>query len=242
MATNAGLYMLLPIPSQSWEDSNMDFVLGLPRTQRVVHSVTPKGPLDLLPVSDKIRVHGKAVDFIHGLQEIHEAMLNNLEKAVRKYKTAADRKRSHMEFEVGNFVWAVLTNDRFSVGDYQKFAARKIGPVEVVEKINPNAYRLKLPNHIRTADVFNVKHLIPYVGDSLNDDDLRANSLHQGRMMRQKTWQFGTSRKIGSDDPVSRETPSGEQLTHLAVKRRDLGRILSFRASNGCFYVIWAFL
>ncbi|PKI58699.1 hypothetical protein CRG98_020910 [Punica granatum] len=38
--------------------------------------------------------------------------------------------------------------------------------------------RLKLPNYVRTADVFNVKYLIPYAGDSLDDDDSRANSLH----------------------------------------------------------------
>ncbi|PKI42324.1 hypothetical protein CRG98_037295 [Punica granatum] len=95
-------------------------------------------------------------------------------------EVVADRRRRHVEFETGDFVWAVLTKDRFSVGDYHKLAARKIGPVEIVEKINSNAYRLKLPSHIRTADVFNVKHLIPYTCDSLDDDDSRTNSLYPG--------------------------------------------------------------
>ncbi|PKI58688.1 hypothetical protein CRG98_020918 [Punica granatum] len=95
-------------------------------------------------------------------------------------KGVADRRRRHVKFEVGDFVWAILTKDRFSAGNYHKLAARKIGPVEIVEKINSNAYRLKLPSDIRTADVFNVKHLIPYTGDSSDDDDSRTNSLHPG--------------------------------------------------------------
>ena len=68
------------------------------------------------------------------------------------------------------------------MGDYNKLSAKKIDPMEIVEKINPNAYQLKLSSHIRTTDVFNVKHLIPYVGDSSSrDDDVtnsRANFLH----------------------------------------------------------------
>ena len=70
------------------------------------------------------------------------------------------------------------------MGDYNKLSTKKIGPVEIVEKINPNAYRLKLPSHIRTVDIFNMKHLTPYVGDSsLGKDDkgnLRVNFLHPG--------------------------------------------------------------
>ena len=87
-------------------------------------------------------------------------MHDNLVQAAVKYKSIAYKRCRHVEFEVGDYVWAVLTKDRFSMGDYNKLSAKKIGPMEIVEKINPNAYRLKLPSHIQTVDVLDVKHLI----------------------------------------------------------------------------------
>ncbi|GKE07056.1 hypothetical protein Tco_1399074 [Tanacetum coccineum] len=103
--------------------------------------------------------------------EVHRGVHDNLIRGNSKYKQDADQ----VDFEVDDFVLAVLTKDRFSVGEYNKLSAKKIGPLEIVEKINSNAYRLKLPSYIRCSEVFNVKHLLPYHGDS-SDDDLIVNS------------------------------------------------------------------
>lgn len=137
---------------------------------QVVCGFNPRSPLDLAPVPDLQRVHATADELVHHLQQIHDEAAQNLVASSTKYKTAADKHRRHVEFEVGDFVWAVLIKERFSTGTYNKLGPRKIGPFEIIEKINPNAYRLRLPSHIHTADVFNVRHLIPYHGD-LSDDD-----------------------------------------------------------------------
>jgi hypothetical protein len=43
-------------------------------------------------------------------------------------------------FEVGNFVWVVLTHDRFPIGEYNKLLERKTGPCEILKNINDKAY------------------------------------------------------------------------------------------------------
>ncbi|PKI45870.1 hypothetical protein CRG98_033669 [Punica granatum] len=145
---------------------------------KVVYVVVPKGPLDLISLPNRSKVHGKTADFVTSLREIHRAVYDHLTAANTEYKQAADKKHRSMEFEVCDFVRAILTKDRYLAGEYNKLSARKIRPVEVMEKINSNAYWLKLLSHIRTVDVFNVKYLIPYTGDSSDEDDSRANSLH----------------------------------------------------------------
>ena len=68
-------------------------------------------------------------------------------------------------------VWVVLAKDR--PHEYDKLRFRKIGPVRVLEQINANAYRIELPDHIKTANVFNVKYLSKYAGDNdLQDSEV----------------------------------------------------------------------
>ena len=76
---------------------------------------------------------------------------------------------------MGDLVWALLTKNMFSISEYNKLSTRKIGPLENIEKINTNTYILKLHSHIRTLDVFNVKHLIPVRGEH-NADVVIDNS------------------------------------------------------------------
>ncbi|KAH7543730.1 hypothetical protein JRO89_XS15G0008000 [Xanthoceras sorbifolium] len=89
----------------------------------------------------------------------------------------------------------VLFNDptEFNEEDVEIGEEPQLGKVAIEElvdgdtgtmlMINPNAYRLKLPTHIHTHDVFNIKHLIPFRGDSSDDEAVgksRSNFLQPG--------------------------------------------------------------
>ncbi|WZY94938.1 hypothetical protein YC2023_067267 [Brassica napus] len=91
----------------------------------------------------------------------------------------ADSNRRRLVFREGDLVWAVLTRDRMPAHAYNKLKAKKIGPLEVLEHINDNAYRLRLPSDITTSDVFNVKYLSRYFPPDMPADS-RTNPLHPG--------------------------------------------------------------
>ncbi|KAE8702634.1 putative CCCH-type zinc finger family protein [Hibiscus syriacus] len=139
----------------------------------IVYGQNPSGVLDLAPIPRIGRLSPKADEMEKYLRGIHEQVKQTIHESNTKYKTQVDNNRRQILFDVGDFVWAVLTHDRFPVGEYNKLKDRKIGPCEVVQKINDNAYRLRLPSHLNTSDVFNVKHLSHYFVDS---DDTTLNS------------------------------------------------------------------
>ncbi|GJV10386.1 putative reverse transcriptase domain-containing protein [Tanacetum coccineum] len=123
----------------------------------VVYSAQPRGPLDLMSLLVSGFVPKKVHDFVEGLREV-KVVRDNLVRANSKYKQDADQKQRQVDFEAGDFVWVVLTKDHFP-----------------------------LPSHIRCSDVFNVKHLLPYHGDSSEDDlvmNSRANFVYPERMMQ----------------------------------------------------------
>lgn len=74
-------------------------------------------------------------------------------------------------------MWAVFTKDRMPARDYNKLKAKKLGPLEVLERINDNAYRLRIPSGVNTSDVFNVKYLSRFLADDPLVDS-RTNHLN----------------------------------------------------------------
>lgn len=105
------------------------------------------------------------------MQYIHQKSHQWLVELGTKYMQVMDEKQRSMEFDIGDLVCAILIKDHFLAGEFNKLSTWKISLLEIIEKINPNAYLLKLPTDIRTTEGFNVKHLIPYNGDNSSLDE-----------------------------------------------------------------------
>lgn len=112
---------------------------------QVIYGTIPHGPISLSALPDITQSHGHAATFVESLAKIHTIPLVNLKAATTKYKDAADKHRRHVVFDIGNLVWVYFMRDRLPAHAYNKLKSKRVGPVEVLERINDNAYRLRLP-------------------------------------------------------------------------------------------------
>ncbi|GJS57417.1 putative reverse transcriptase domain-containing protein [Tanacetum coccineum] len=84
-------------------------------------------------------------------------------KATRdRQKSYADNRRKPLEYEVGDRVSLKVSpwKGMIRVGKKGKLATRYIGPFEILERIGPVAYRLRLPEELSIVhDTFHVSNL-----------------------------------------------------------------------------------
>jgi hypothetical protein len=117
------------------------------------------------------------------LEGVHDQVKQAIKDSNTKYKTQFDSHKRKVTFEVGNLVWVVLTHDHFLVNKCNKLLERKVGRCEVLQKINANGYRLRLPSYLKSSHVFNAKHLTTYFVDADEDNvNSRASSFQPGKI------------------------------------------------------------
>ena len=72
---------------------------------------------------------------------------DNLKIAIDRQRSYADNHRRDLQFEIGNRVFLKISPWKgvLRFGRRGKLSPRYIGPYEILSKVGPVAYRLKLP-------------------------------------------------------------------------------------------------
>lgn len=76
-------------------------------------------------------------------------------------------KRTHSEFRIGDHVYlrVNLKKSSLKLEGCAKLAPRYCGPIEVLDRIGHVVYRIALPAHMKSHNVFHISLLKKYVHD-----------------------------------------------------------------------------
>eukprot|EP00253_Pinus_taeda_P016464 PITA_16464 len=134
----------------------------------------PRSPLDFVIEKD-IAVAGhsnvdKATRFIEQIQEIHQAVQEQLEKRQAIYKARHDKHRVEHNFQAGNQVWLYISKDRMQ-GE-----GKKLKPIRLIE---PSL----IEDHEEQSKMPSIDDLLPEYLNELQEDtvlDRKVRRMHRG--------------------------------------------------------------
>ena len=85
-----------------------------------------------------------------------------LEQAQQRMRLTSNKHRRHVEFQVGDFVLLSAKNLELKFEGTKKLMHKYFGPFEILKRVGPVAYELKIPLSMGIHDVFHVSLLKLY--------------------------------------------------------------------------------
>ncbi|KAA0057858.1 reverse transcriptase [Cucumis melo var. makuwa] len=116
----------------------------------------------------------QALNFTKEWKQTNDITRAYLEKASKRMKKWADKKRRPLEFRAGDQVLIKLRPEqvRFRGRKDQRLVRKYEGPVQVLKKVGNTSYRVVLPTWMKIYPVIHVSNLKPYHQDT---EDLQRN-------------------------------------------------------------------
>ena len=138
----------------------------------LLYGYEPRGPLDFLPVgkqgiSRSNLLNHSAEQFATELEVQRDMAKSAITMAQEKAARAFNKNRRTVEFPVGSLV-LINPHSLHLVdvkGTGKKLMQCRLGPFVVQEVINPNMYRLSIPDTFSMNPIFNAEHLSAYKSD-----------------------------------------------------------------------------
>jgi hypothetical protein len=135
----------------------------------LLYGFSPKSPLEfILPIKEGSTLYGmgsQASTYLENLDMHRKSAREAIARAQEEQSKYYNRGRKDVpEFKIGS---RVLINPHSlewieSKGEGAKLVQRWIGPFEVLQKLNPRTYRLRLNDKYPGFPVFNLDHMKPY--------------------------------------------------------------------------------
>ena len=136
----------------------------------IVHGYTPRKPLDLLPMSPRVRISESAEAFARHIHDLHNEICKKIQVSNSQYKIHTDTHRRHVEFQVRDYVMTQIRPERFPSETVKKLQARNAGPFKVLKRKGPNAYVIDLSHNYGISSSFNVEDLVAYISPTVIPD------------------------------------------------------------------------
>lgn len=119
--------------------------------------VEPISVLPPMPSKQRLDVQA-ADDFAARIQELHAHLREQMTLAQERYENNATNRKPSPAYRVGDQVWLNAKNIK-TERPAKKLDAKNLGPYEIIQIVNPRAYRLKLPDTMRIHNVFHTSLL-----------------------------------------------------------------------------------
>ncbi|KAA0054062.1 serine/threonine-protein kinase TIO-like [Cucumis melo var. makuwa] len=105
----------------------------------VVYTSLPRVTFDLVNLCFVVDVSMEAEAMVERIFKLHQEVKSHLELPNDSYKIATNSHERFKEYQVGDLVMVYLRKSRFSAGYHSKMTKKRMGPFQILERLNPNA-------------------------------------------------------------------------------------------------------